>query len=334
MKYRSLGNSGLMVSCLSLGSWVTFSKQLNQREATDMMAFAFEKGINFFDNAEAYGEGKSEEVMGNALKELKWDRSRYIVSSKVFWGGSQPIQLGHSRKRIIEGCHGALKRLGLDYLDLYYCHRRDPDTPISEVVYAMNTLISQGKILYWGTSEWSAFDILEAIHFAKANGFVPPTMEQPQYNLLEREKVEKEFLPLLSSYGLGLTTWSPLSSGILTNKYDGGIPDQSRLSLEHLNWLKDHFLGDQDKTKNILAKTKKFSELVQKDELETAPASIAWCLANPHVSSVILGASNIQQLSENLKSIDYLEYFNKEKCQEIEEIFLSRPEEVINPKDY
>ena len=230
MQYRNLGNSGLKVSELSFGSWVTFVNQLNEKNALECMAYAYDKGINFFDNAEAYASGESEVLMGKVLKKLKWDRDTFIVSSKVFWGGELPTQRGLSKKHIHDACNAALKRLQVDYLDLFFCHRPDPDTPISETVYAMNDLIHQGKILYWGTSEWTAEEISQAYEFAIENNLTPPTMEQPQYNLLDRQRFEVEYKPIFEKYNMGTTTWSPLASGALTGKYLEGVPDGSRTS--------------------------------------------------------------------------------------------------------
>jgi len=239
MQYRRLGKSGLQVSELSLGSWVTFGKQVDTGDAKTLMSAAYDAGVNFFDNAEGYESGASEVVMGKALKDLKWGRDSYIVSSKVFWGGQKPTQRGLSRKHVTDACHAALRRLQVDYLDLYFCHRPDVDTPIEETVRAMHDLIQQGKVLYWGTSEWSAQKITEAHAAAREWHLTPPTMEQPQYNLFERAKVEGDYLPLFDTFGLGTTIWSPLASGILTGKYNDGIPADSRVMLPGYEWLRD-----------------------------------------------------------------------------------------------
>ena len=244
MEYRRLGKSGLQVSELSLGSWVTFGKQVDASAATDIMAKAYDSGINFFDNAEGYENGASEIVMGQAIAQLKWSRDSFVVSSKVFYGGDKPNQKGLSRKHIFDACHAALKRLQVDYLDLFFCHRPDVDTPIFETVRAMHDLVSQGKVMYWGTSEWSAQQITEAYAVARADNLIGPTMEQPQYNMFHRDKVEREFLPLYDLMGLGTTIWSPLYSGILTGKYMQGIPSDSRLNLPGYEWLKDRMTGD------------------------------------------------------------------------------------------
>ena len=232
MNYRRLGKSGLKVSELSYGSWVTFSLQLDQSKATQIMKEAYDKGVNFFDNAEVYANGQSEIIMGNAIKELGWSRDTFIVSSKVFWGGEKPTQRGLSHKHIIDACHAAMKRLQVDYLDLYFCHRPDPDTPIEETVRAMHTLVNQGKICYWGTSEWTAEQIIKAYEIAETLNLTPPTMEQPQYNLLERYKMEKDYLPVFDKYQLGTTIWSPLGSGILSGKYIDTNPSDTRTSLK------------------------------------------------------------------------------------------------------
>jgi voltage-dependent potassium channel beta subunit len=247
MQYRRLGKSGLQVSEFSLGSWVTFGKQVDQRDALDIMTLAYDSGINFFDNAEGYEAGVSETLMGEALAKLAWSRDSYIVSSKVFWGGSKPTQRGLSRKHVTDACHAALKRLQVEYLDLYFCHRPDIDTPIEETVRAMHDLVQQGKVLYWGTSEWSAQQLTEAWAVAKDLKITPPTMEQPQYNLFERDKVEGDYRPLYELMGLGTTIWSPLASGILTGKYNKGIPAGSRLDLPGYEWLKELWQSEKGK---------------------------------------------------------------------------------------
>ncbi|GAB4409288.1 MAG: aldo/keto reductase [Bacteriovoracaceae bacterium] len=332
MEYRNLGNTGLFVSSLSFGTWVTFKTQVDLPLSTHMMELAYERGVNFFDNAETYADGDSEVIMGKSLKELNWDRSTYIVSSKVFWGGKKPTQLGLSRKHVIEACHQSLKRFGLDYIDLFYCHRPDKDTAIVETVRAMDTLIKQGKILYWGTSEWETHQIVEAYEVAERLHLTPPSVEQPQYNLFERNKVEKQFLPLYKKYGMGLTTWSPLSSGILTGKYKNGVPENSRLSLEHLAWLKDHFFNEEGQQKLLMAK--ELGVIAKELGLSLAKMSIAWCLKNPHVSSVILGASSMDQLNENLDSIDCLPILNDKVMARIENVIKNKPSEDINFKDF
>lgn len=305
MQYRRLGKSGLQVSAFSFGAWMTFGKHVGDDTAEKCMHYAYENGVNFFDNAEVYATGKAEEVMGSILKKAAWSRDTYLVSSKVFWGGDKPNQNGLCRKHVMEACHAALKRLQVDYLDLYFCHRPDPDTPIEETVRAMNTLIEQGKVLYWGTSEWSARDIQEAIGIARASNLIGPTMEQPQYNLLHRERVEKEYAPLYASAnGLGTTIWSPLASGLLTGKYNEGIPADSRLAKEE--WLRKIIDEDKEEWEKKLAKLKDLDRIA--DELGTSMAKLclAWCLLNPNVSTVILGASSRKQLEENLSALEVL----------------------------
>src|SRR5271170_2947295 len=239
MEYRRLGKAGVKVSALSLGSWVTFGQQIGDDVAAELMKTAYDNGINFFDNAEAYAGGRSEIVMGNILKQMGWSHETFLVSSKVFWGGRLPNQEGLSRKHVMAACHNALHRLQVDYLDLFFCHRPDPNTPIEETVRAMSDLIHQGKVLYWGTSEWSAQEITQAYAIARECHLVPPTMEQPQYNLFCRHRVEQEYARLYAEYGLGTTIWSPLASGLLTGKYKGGLVEGTRATLENYDWLKD-----------------------------------------------------------------------------------------------
>lgn len=318
MEYRRLGSSGLKVSALSFGSWVTFSNQVSLKPATEMMAYAYDNGINFFDNAEVYASGESEKIMGEVIKKLDWSRDTYIVSSKVFWGGKKPTQLGLSRKHTFDACHAALKRLQVEYLDLYFCHRPDPETPIAETVWAMNDLIRQGKILYWGTSEWEARHIIEAQEIARNLNLIGPTMEQPEYNMFNRVKVEEEFSLLYNEYGLGTTIWSPLASGLLTGKYENGIPKDSRANVEGYDWLKEKFESQEGKRK-----IKQASELKKiSDELSVSLAqmSIAWCLKNQNVSTVILGASKIEQLKENMKALDAYPKLTGSVMKEIESI--------------
>mgnify|MGYP001809760002 FL=1 len=323
MKYRRLGKSGLQVSELSLGSWVTFGKQVGQDDAMKMMTRAYDAGINFFDNAEGYEAGVSEALMGEALARLGWSRDSYIVSSKVFWGGSKPTQRGLSRKHVTDACHAALKRLQVEYLDLYFCHRPDIDTPIEETVRAMHDLIAQGKVLYWGTSEWTAQQITEAYGVARAHGLTPPTMEQPQYNIFERAKVEGDYLPLYELTGLGTTIWSPLASGILTGKYAGGIPDDSRLNLPGYEWLKEIWQSEDGKKK--LATVGELTALAKEIGIPMAHLGLLWCLANPHVSTVILGASKLSQLDDNLASLDNRDKVTPEVMAKIDEIVGNKP---------
>lgn len=300
MKYRRLGKSGLQVSELSFGAWVTFAQQISEATAERLMTIAYDAGVNFFDNAEAYADGKAEIVMGRILKRRGWGRDTFLVSSKVFWGGDRPNQEGLSRKHVIEACHAALRRLRVDYLDLYLCHRPDPNTPIEETVRAMSDLVAQGKVLYWGTSEWSAKEVTEAYRIARELHLVPPTMEQPQYNMFHRERVEKELAPLCKRFGLGLTIWSPLASGLLTGKYNDGDPGGTRISLKEYAWLRELF--ENEDARKRLAKVKKLARVA--DDLGTTlpRLGLAWCLKNPNVSTVITGASKPAQVTENMKA--------------------------------
>ena len=324
MEYRRLGRSGLQVSALSFGSWVSFSKQINDKVADELMGMAYDNGVNFFDNAEAYALGESEKMMGRIIKKKKWDRSSFIISSKAFWGwkgpAAKPNQTGCSRKHLIEACDEALQRMQLDYLDLFYCHRPDKNTPIEETVWAMNHLIQQGKVLYWGTSEWSGVEIMEAHRVAQHYRLIGPTMEQPQYNLFEREKMDKEYLDVFRTVGLGTTTFSPLASGLLSGKYNEGIPKGSRFSLEGFDWLKDRWFTDEK-----LKKVKKLGDLATKIGTTTAGLSIAWCLKNPNVSTVILGASKKQQLAENLKALEAVTLLTPAVMEKIESIVQTKP---------
>tara|TARA_B100002049_G_scaffold73716_1_gene54192 strand:+ start:342 stop:1310 length:969 start_codon:yes stop_codon:yes gene_type:complete len=306
MEYRKLGKSGLKVSELSFGSWVTFNTQVNTKLAEDMFKVCFDSGINFFDNAEGYDRGKSEEVMGQALKSINEPRDSYCVSSKVFFSSSpnpKPTQLGLSKKHVTEACHQAMKRLQVDYLDLYFCHRADPDTPIGETVWAMHNLITQGKVLYWGTSEWTAEEITEAYEFAEKNHLTPPTMEQPQYNLLDRKRFEVEYDPIFRRYQMGTTIWSPLASGALTGKYLDGIPEGSRATLKGYEWLKKHMI-DSERGQARMDKVRNLKPIADELGVSLSKMSIAWCLLNPNVSTVILGASRVDQLKENLEALE------------------------------
>ena len=324
MEYRRLGKSGLQLSVLSFGSWVTFQKQIDDAIADELMSIAYDNGINFFDNAEVYSLGKSEEMMGRVLKNKNWDRTSYVVSSKAFFGWrgkeNKPNQTGLSRKHLTEACHEAMKRLQVDYLDLYYCHRPDKNTPIEEVVFTMNTLIQQGKILYWGTSEWSGVEIMEAHRVAQQYCLIGPTMEQPEYNLFNREKIEKDYLEVFKNVGLGTTIWSPLASGLLTGKYNNGIPEGTRLAIPGFEWLKDKTFV-QEKLNRVLAYQKIADEL----NVSMAALSIAWCIKNPNVSTAILGATKKEQLTENLKALDVLPKLNDEVMHKIDEVFGTKP---------
>ncbi|MCX6322821.1 MAG: aldo/keto reductase [Sphingobacteriales bacterium] len=324
MEYRRLGKSGLQVSTLSFGSWVSFSKQINDKVADELMGIAYDQGINFFDNAEAYALGESEKMMGRVLKKKKWERSSFVVSSKAFWGWrgkeNKPNQTGCSRKHLLEACDEALQRLQVDYLDLYFCHRPDKNTPIAETVWAMNHLIQQGKVLYWGTSEWSAVEIMEAHRVADQYHLIAPTMEQPQYNLFEREKMEKEYRDIFTQIGMGTTIWSPLASGLLSGKYNDGIPKGSRFALEGFDWLKDRWVADEK-----IKKVKKMADLATKLGVSTAALSIAWCIKNPNVSTAILGATKKQQIIENLKAIEVEKLLDQELMDKIETIMKNKP---------
>lgn len=318
MKYRRLGKSGLQVSELSFGAWVTFAQQISETTAEKLMTIAYDSGVNFFDNAEAYASGKAEIVMGKILKRRGWGRDTFLVSSKVFWGGDLPNQEGLSRKHVIEACHAALRRLRVDYLDLYFCHRPDPNTPIEETVRAMSDLVAQGKVLYWGTSEWGAREIIEAHRIAGDLQLVPPTMEQPQYNMFHRGRVEREFGPLYKAIGLGLTIWSPLASGLLTGKYNNGDPGGTRISLKSYAWLREQF--ETIEARQRLSKVKKLAK-VANDLGTTLPRlGLAWCLKNPHVSSVITGASKPKQVQENMKAGELVDKLDVVVLQRIEQI--------------
>lgn len=327
MEYRKMGKSGLQLSVLSFGSWVTFARQTDDTANDRLMSIAYDNGINFFDNAEVYAAGKSEEMMGRVLKNKGWDRSSYILSSKVYfgWKGEEkkPNQHGLSRKHIKEACDEALLRLQVDYLDLYYCHRADRDVPMEEIVRTMNTLIQQGKILYWGTSEWSASEIVEAHMVAKNLGLEGPVVEQPEYNLFNRRKMESEFVHIFDTIGMGATIWSPLASGILTGKYNNGIPEDSRMSLSDYSWLKDRSLLD-DK----LERVKCLGDFALQLGVSLPTLSIAWCIRNPHVTTAILGATKESQLLENLKALDVLPLLTDGVMQEIDEIMGTKPELV------
>jgi voltage-dependent potassium channel beta subunit len=322
MKYRKLGKSGLKVSELSFGSWVTFNKQVDSGLAERMFGTCFDAGVNFFDNAEGYEAGESEIVMGKALSALSRPRDSYCVSSKVFFGSNKkpsPTQIGLSKKHVTEACHQALKRLQVDYLDLYFCHRADPDTPIGETVWAMHNLITQGKILYWGTSEWTAEEITEAYEFAEKNHLSPPTMEQPQYNLLDRKRFEIEYKPIFEKYGMGTTTWSPLASGALTGKYLEGIPEGSRASLEGYEWLKNSMV-ESERGQERMTKVAALAPIAEEMGVKLSNLAIAWCLLNENVSTVILGASKVEQLEENLKSVEVLPLINQEVINKLSSI--------------
>lgn len=326
MEYNRLGKSGLKIGEMSFGSWVTFGNQIGKDVAEKLMKTAYDGGVNFFDNAEAYAAGRSEEVMGKILKDMGWRRDSYILSSKAFFGiwglkESKPTQTGNNRKHLTEACHQALERLQTDYLDLFFCHRPDKETPIEETVWAMHNLIQQGKVLYWGTSEWSAQEIMEAHMVARENHLIGPTMEQPQYNMFVRDKVEKEFSQLYKTVGLGTTVWSPLASGVLSGKYNDGIPKDTRLNLEELSWIKDRSLVDEN-----LEKVRKLTDLAKDLDISMPQLALAWCLKNNDVSTVILGASKVSQLKENLKAAEAKDKLTAKVMGKIEGILDNKPE--------
>ena len=318
MEYRRLGKSGLKVSVFSFGSWVTFSNQLNEKAATELMEYAYDNGINFFDNAEIYANGNSEIIMGKILKKTGWSRDTYILSSKVFWGGEKPTQIGLSRKHITDGCHAALKRLQVEYIDLFFCHRPDPETPIEETVRAMDVLIQQGKVLYWGTSEWEAEQITEAYEIAEKFNLTPPTMEQPEYNLFNRGKIEKDYLPLYKKYGLGTTIWSPLASGLLTGKYNHGFPSNSRVYVKGYEWLKEQF--ESDVTIQKIEKVKALEPVAEKLNISLTQLSLGYYLLNPNVSTVILGATKLEQLKENLGTLSIVDKITDSTIKDINKV--------------
>ena len=323
MEYRRLGRSGLQLSVLSYGSWVTFHDQMDDSHADQLMGIAYDRGINFFDNAEAYAEGESEKMMGRVLKKKNWDRTSYIVSSKAFFGSRQnpaPNQKGLSRKHLVEASHEALQRLQLDYLDLYFCHRPDPQIPMDEIVWTMHNLVQQGKILYWGTSQWSGAEIMEAHSVAQQYRLIGPVMEQPQYNMFERYKMELDYVPIFRNVGMGTTIFSPLAAGFLTGKYQQGIPEGSRLSLEGFDWLKKRWLQE-----DRIEKVKQLTALAGRMGTSLAALAIAWCISNPNVTTAIVGATRKEQLLENFKALDVLPGLTPEVLKEIEDILQNKP---------
>ncbi len=324
MEYRRMGRSGLQLSVLSFGSWVTFHKQINDNSADELMGIAYDNGINFFDNAEVYALGESEKMMGRVLKAKNWDRTSYTISSKAFFGWrgkeNKPNQTGLSRKHLTEACHEALQRLQTDYLDLYFCHRPDKNTPIEEVVLTMNNLIQQGKILYWGTSEWSGVELMEAHRVAQHYRLIGPSMEQPQYNLFERNKIENDYLEVYKNVGLGTTIWSPLAAGLLTGKYNNGIPEGSCLAIEGFDWLKERWIM-QDK----IEKVQQLQSLANELGCSLPALSIAWCIKNPNVTTAILGATKKEQLIDNLTALKAVELLTSEVISKIEAIMQNKP---------
>lgn len=323
MEYRYLGDSGLQVSALSLGAWVTYGGQVGEQVAYECMQAAIDAGVNFFDNAEAYAHGEAETVMGNVIKKAGWKRSDLVISTKIFWGGDGPNDSGLSRKHVIEGAMAALDRLQLEYVDLIFCHRADIHTPVEETVRAMSYLVDQGKAFYWGTSEWPPEKIMEAYAVARREHLVPPLMEQPEYNMFSRKRVERHYAHLYKAIGLGTTIWSPLDSGILTGKYNQGIPQESRLSLDGYDWLKDDFHSEEGKQK--LVKVAQMMPIAEELGCSMAQLALAWCLVNPNVSTVITGASRPEQVVENMAAMDVLPKLTDEVLERIEEILDNKP---------
>ena len=327
MEFRRLGKSGLKVSALSFGAWVTFGTQYGVDEALANMSAAYERGCNFFDNAEVYATGQAETIMGEALSKSGWRRDSYIVSSKVFWSALEdpsPIQKGLSRKHVYEACYQAIERLQCDYLDLYFCHRPDRETPIEETVRAMTELIQRGDVLYWGTSEWSATELMEAYAVARQYDLIPPTMEQPQYNMFHRYRVENEYARLYhpDTLGLGTTIWSPLASGFLTGKYNDGIPQDSRVNLPGYEWLKEQLTSEEGQQK--LVKVKELAKIAADLNTTMPKLAIAWCLKNPNVSTVITGASRVSQVEENFDALDLVPQLTDDVMERIEGVLDNR----------
>lgn len=326
MEYRRLGKSGLPISILSYGSWVTFSNQMAVDAALQAMTVAYEAGVNFFDNAEVYAAGQSEVIMGEALRRAGWSRDTYILSSKVIWGSvfdPKPTQRGLHRKHVIEACHDAMRRLQVDYLDLYFCHRHDANVPTEEIVRTMTDLIRQGKVLYWGTSEWTAQQIMEAYSIARQYGLVPPTMEQPEYNMFRRDRVELELLPLYESIGLGTTVFSPLYFGLLTGKYNEGIPAGSRAMLPGYEWLRE--IIESEEGRQRIMKVRELSAIAGELGTSTTQLALAWCLKTPHVGTVILGASRVEQVHENLRALELLPQMTEDVMAAIESKLNNKP---------
>lgn len=324
MEYRHLGSSGLQVSALSFGSWVTFGTQMDDDVAYECMRAAYDAGVNFFDNAEVYAGGEAERIMGRVLKKAGWKRSDLVISTKVFWGGKGPNDRGLSRKHVIEGTEAALARLGLDYVDLLFCHRPDPATPIEETVRAMSFLVDRGRAFYWGTSEWSAEQIMAAHGVARRERLIPPTMEQPQYNMFHRERVEREYARLYREIGLGTTVWSPLAGGILAGKYEDGIPEGSRLALSDYAWLRD--MVESEEGRRNVEKARRLRPVADELGCTLPQLALAWCLTNPNVSTVITGASKPEQVVENMKALDAVGKLTPEVLDRVESILDNKPE--------
>lgn len=324
MEYRRLGRSGLQLSVLSFGSWVTFHKQIDDSVADELMGIAYDRGVNFFDNAETYALGESEKMMGRVLKKKNWDRTSYTVSSKAYFGSrgkdNKPNQTGLSRKHLFEACNEALQRLQVDYLDLYYCHRPDPEVPIEEVVWTMHNLITQGKVLYWGTSQWSGAEIMEAHRVAHQYNLIGPVMEQPQYNMFDRNKMELDYLPVFRNVGLGTTIWSPLAAGFLTGKYLEGVPEGARLGISGFEWLRDRWLKE-----DRIEKLRKLVDLANNLDVSMAAMAIAWTIKNPNVTTAILGATRKEQLQQNFEALEVMPLLTPEVMDKIEEILQNRP---------
>lgn len=323
MEFRSLGRSGLKISALSFGAWVTFSDQVGEDIASSCMKAAYDAGVNFFDNAESYARGQAEVMMGAIIKKFGWRRSDLVISTKIFWGGQGVNDRGLSRKHIIEGTEAALSRLQMEYVDLIYCHRPDTETPIGETVWAMNQVILQGKAFYWGTSEWNARQISEAYCFARQEHLIPPTMEQPQYNMFTRERVEKEYAPLYHDFGLGTTIWSPLAGGLLAGKYEAGIPPGTRVSLPGYEWLRERYTGPEAEIR--IGKVVLLRTVADEIGMTMTQLALAWCLKNPNVSSVITGASRPGQVVENMKAGEALGRLSPEVMERIESILNNKP---------
>ncbi len=323
MEYRFLGKSGLKVSELSLGAWVTYGGQVGEDVALECMSAAYDLGVNFFDNAEAYANGNAETVMGNVIRKTGWKRTDLVISTKIFWGGDGPNDTGLSRKHIIEGANAALKRLQMDYVDLIFCHRPDLYTPVEEIVWTMNILIQQGKAFYWGTSEWPAALIMDAYGFALREHLIPPSMEQPEYHMFARSKVESEYAHLYKTMGLGTTTWSPLASGLLTGKYNREIPEDSRANLQGYDWLKREILSEDSKRK--IEKVHQLEPIAEELGCTLAQLAIAWCLRNPDVSTVITGASKRSQVLENIQAASIKDNLSVDLLERIEGILQNKP---------
>jgi len=325
MEYRFLGNSGLKVSALSLGAWVTYGGQVGEDVACECMTAAYDYGVNFFDNAEAYADGNAEVVVGRVIKKMGWKRSDLLISTKIFWGGEGPNDCGLSRKHLVEGTNAALKRLQMEYVDLIFCHRPDQFTPIEEIVWSMNLIIQQGKAFYWGTSEWPAVMIMDAYSIAMREHLIPPLMEQPEYHMFARQKVEQEYSYLYKTFGMGTTTWSPLASGLLTGKYNDGFPPDSRASLEDYDWLKKEL--QSEKAQDQIRKVRKLSVIASDLGCSLAQLAIAWCMRNPNVSTVITGASKKSQVLENMEAQEVVKLLSADMIDRIENILQNKPGE-------